>query len=109
MTVDELIRTTVNAAGISKVIAGEYPGDTMPYVTYSYYINPADYSDNEPRTLVHNCILHLVYDKTFDGVALCKTLRDALFAAGFSYPSQSPGTERDVTDIIFECNIKAAV
>jgi hypothetical protein len=92
-----------------------YDGTATTYFVLNMNAIPADFADDAPqhdRWLVQ---LHLFAPFSLNTTTICRQVRDALFAAGYSYPSQidasentraSDGTEQH---IVFEFEAVEAV
>ena len=85
-----------------------YNGDAKKYFTF----NPADergedFGDNEPGCILVNMQIHFFLPLGENHITEKKKIREALFAAGFTYPvvTELIETENNVRHIVYECDI----
>ena len=105
MSVNKRIIEALNPFGIP-VKPELYTGSEKTYVVFNYADDRgADYGDNTPQCTVAYMQVHLFMPLNQNGLALKKEIREALFGAGFTYPSVTILTEQEnnIRHIIFEC------
>lgn len=67
----------------------------------------ADYGDNEPGCILVNMQIHFFLPLGENHIAEKKKVREALFAAGFTYPvvTELIEAENNIRHIVYECDI----
>lgn len=79
------------------------------YFAFTYFTIPADYADDEPcheRCLVS---VHFFCPLDVNVTALKKTVRQALYAADFTWPSIVDASDENGRHLVFECEIAEGV
>ena len=82
--------------------------ETAAYCTFNYTELPDDFGDDAPGAMRYLCQVHFYAPwKTGAGesnntMATRKALRQALFAAGFTYPSVTDASDADSQHFVFE-------
>lgn len=85
-----------------------YDGSEKKYFTFNYADERgADYGDNEPGCIKVSMQIHFFLPMDQDHIQEKKQIREALFAAGFTYPvvTELIETENNVRHIVYECDI----
>lgn len=83
--------------------------EATTYCTFNYTEMPDDFGDDAPGAMRYLVQVHLYAPwKTAAGVsndtmATRKSLRQALFAAGFTYPSVEDASDKEYQHFVFEC------
>lgn len=85
-----------------------YGGTAQEYLVFNGNTIPTNYSDDAPqheRVLIQ---LHLFAPMAKNIIQLCKDIKLAVFAAGFSYPAEQDASEgrdtsvKEVQHVVFE-------
>lgn len=108
MSVESQIKAAVASTGYP-CEKGTYSGTATTYFVMMLDTDPANFADDAPRHERFSIMLHLVTPKTTNTVTLRKTIKTALFAAGFSYPSMVDASDEKETRLIFEFQATEAV
>lgn len=85
-----------------------YTGSDKKYFTFNYADERgADYGDNEPGCIKASMQIHFFLPLKENYISEKKKIREALFAAGFTYPivTELIETENEVRHIVYECDI----
>lgn len=92
MNLDARIRTALD--GVCDVIVPQvYTGTATEYIVFNYSEYPLEFADNAPHTVGYSVQVHLFMPLKANPNARKESIKNALFSAGFSYPSI-----QDVTD-----------
>ena len=86
-----------------------YTGTDTTYFVIMADTDPVNFADNAPRHERFSIMLHFVAPITFSDVTLRKQIKDALFAAGFTYPSTVNASDEKQTRIVYEFECLEAV
>lgn len=108
MTVNEKIVQALGSFEIP-VTADFFGGENEEYVTFNYTDDRAViYGDNRPIEVKAEMQIHYFLPADKDYLEIKKKMRNALFLAGFTYPSATVLLEHGntVRHIIFECEIE---
>lgn len=107
MSANSIIRNALKPFGYP-CKSGLYKGEEKKY----FIINTADergadYGDNEPGCICVSMQIHFYLPLGENHIAEKKKIREALFAAGFTYPvvTELIETENEIRHIVYECDI----
>lgn len=92
MTINQRI---INAlTGICSVIVPQvYTGEAPEYIVFNYSEYPLAFADDEPQSIGYSVQVHLFMPLKANPNTKKTAIKNALYAAGFTYPSI-----QDVTD-----------
>lgn len=108
MNLDERIRTAL--AGICDVVVPQvYTGEKPEYIVYNYSEYPISFANNSPRMAGYSIQIHLFMPLKVNPNAKKESIKNALFAAGFTYPSIVDVTDEDGQHYVFETAAKKVV
>jgi len=85
--------------------SGKYTGTATTYFVMMVDFQPANFSNDTPGHQRCSITLHLVAPMTFDHTTVRKSIKDALFAAGFSYPTEIDASGARESDGVSERRI----
>lgn len=79
-----------------------YHGEKKKYITYNYSTVPMDFSDDEPER--ERCLIqvHIFAPLSKNINALVRNIKQALFAADFSFPESIPASSANEQHIVLE-------
>ena len=101
MNLDARIRTALS--GICDVIVPQvYTGDAQEYIVFNYSEYPLEFADDEPQMVGYSVQVHLFMPLKVNPNAKKGSIKNALFAAGFAYPSIQDVTDGDGQHYVFE-------
>lgn len=86
-----------------------YTGTATTYFVMTIDSEPTDFADNAPRHERFSAMLHFVAPITFDDTTLRKQIKDALKAAGFTYPTAMDASDEKQLRVIYEFKIAEVV
>lgn len=79
-----------------------YQGEKKKYMVYNYTTVPAAFSDDEPEQERYLIQVH-IYAPLKDNInALVREIKQALFAADFSYPESVPASTANEQHVVLE-------
>lgn len=107
MTVNEIIRTALAPFGYP-CKPNIYEGSERKYFTFNVADERGtDFGDNEPGSILLNMQIHFFLPRKENYISEKKKIREALFAAGFTYPvvTELIETENNIRHIVYECDI----
>lgn len=107
MSVNSLIIKTLSPFGYP-VEPDLYTGTERRYFTFNYADERGrNFGDNEPGCIISYMQIHFFLPVSENYLKIKNQIREALFKAGFTYPSISMllVTESKIRHIIFECQI----
>jgi hypothetical protein len=108
MNLDERIRTALD--GICDVVVPQvYTGDASEYIVFNYAEYPLYFSNNKPRMIGYSIQVHLFMPLKVNPNSKKESIKNALFAAGFPYPSVVDVTDEDGQHYVFETSGKKVV
>lgn len=84
----------------------DYDGAADTYFVFNYADDRgANYADDAPQEIQYSIQIHLFCPKSFNFLSLKTQVREALFAAGFSYPTVQSNYESDtkINHVVWEC------
>jgi protocatechuate 3,4-dioxygenase beta subunit len=102
MNVDEIIKSTLTPI-TPKIAAHTYTDDDPEYAVFSYYTTPSDYYDDKPDHEVYHISVKYVAPIGKNVLATRRSIKNALFDAGFTYPSETDISEGKYQVYIYEC------
>lgn len=107
MTVNEKIVQALSPFGLP-ITADFFGGGENEYFTFNYASDrPEDFGDGKPLCVVTSVQIHYFLPIKKDYLSIKKQIRNAIFAAGFTYPEVTHLTEGKTTrHLIFECEIE---
>jgi hypothetical protein len=108
MNLDERIRTALS--GICDVIVPQvYTGDAQEYIVFNHSEYPLEFADDAPQTVGYSIQVHLFMPLKVNPNAKKDSIKNALFSAGFTYPSIQDVTDEDGQHYVFECTYNEAL
>lgn len=100
MNLDARIRTALT--GICDVIVPQvYTGDAAEYIVFNYSEYPLEFADNSPHTVGYSIQVHLFMPLKANPNTMKNSIQNALFTAGFSYPSIQDVTDEEGQHYVF--------
>lgn len=90
-------------------VPGIYKGTADEYITFNYNSMPDDFGDDAPGHEVNLVQVHYVCPVRQDSVARRKSIKQKLFAAGFTWPDMTDAKDADSQHYVFECEIAEGV
>lgn len=114
MTINEQVIQALEPLGYP-VVPDRYTGDEKIYLTFNYGSRGGLFSDDAPQFDICMLQVHLFAPHGANVVALRGSIRQRLFAAGFTWPEVTDAGAGDRTQdpegqhIVFECEIEAGV
>ncbi|MEN6594696.1 MAG: hypothetical protein ABFC31_07125 [Clostridiaceae bacterium] len=100
MSVESDIIAAVSS--IAPCSANTYTGTATTYFVIYADTIPANFANDEPRSERFLIQLHFFCPITTDTTTVRKQIKDAISAAGFSYPSMVNGGDDKTVRLIFE-------
>lgn len=83
-----------------------YDGEEEKYFTFNVADERgADFGDNKPGCIQMSMQIHFYLPRGENHIAEKKKIREALFAAGFTYPVVTELIETNTRHIVYECDI----
>lgn len=83
-----------------------YDGSEEKYFIFNYADETgANFGDNEPGCILCSMQIHFFLPVSINHLSEKKKVREALFAAGFTYPVVTELIENKVRHIVYECDI----
>ena len=108
MNLDERIRTAL--AGICDVVVPQvYTGEKPEYIVYNYSEYPISFANNSPRMTGYSVQVHLFMPLKVNPNTKKASIKNALFAAGFTYPSIQDVTDEEGQHYVFETTYNEAI
>lgn len=105
MTVNETIKKALEPFGYP-CKPDIYTGDGTKYFTFNYADERGrDFGDNRPGYVLASMQIHFFLPMKENYRKEKKQVREALFAAGFTYPVVTELTDGQVRHIVYECDI----
>jgi hypothetical protein len=108
MNLDERIRTALDGV-CSVVVPQVYTGAETEYIVFNYSEYPLTFADDAPQTLGYSVQVHLFLPLKVNPNTKKESIKSALFAAGFTYPSIQDVTDEDGQHYVFETNYNEAI
>ena len=113
MNVAELLKSTLEkfgdpVYGSDAFKSGESKKDKQ-YYTFSLYTQGANFADNSPQAEVVTATINFFCPHTAPIETRRKQTKEALFAAGFTWPSSTDASDTTGRNIVFECQIETEV
>jgi hypothetical protein len=108
MNLDERIRTALD--GVCDVIVPQvYTGDAQEYIVFNYFEYPLAFADDAPQSIGYSVQVHLFMSLKGNPHAKKTSIKNALFGAGFTYPSIQDVTDDEGQHYVFETEFEGAV
>ena len=79
-----------------------YTGESTEYCTFNYFLNPDDFGDNAPGVLQAMIQLHYYCPPKANPLLTLQNLRNAIAAAGFTYPTTENATDLEQGHYVLE-------
>ena len=102
MELGEIIRAAIVPI-VSICDPAIYTGDAAEYTTYSFTELPDNYGDDAPGAMRYLVQVHWFLPAGINPEGKKRRIKQALFAAGMTYPEVENASELDVQHFIFEC------
>ena len=99
---------------IAPVLPAGYEPDegtniTDTYIVMRYDSIPADFGDDEPAHEIFSLSVRLFCPSGTDSSAMRREIKEALVAAGFSWPAYTDASDKNGQHHIFECECAEVV
>jgi len=108
MNLDERIRTALT--DICDVIVPQvYTGDAQEYIVFNYSEYPLEFADNAPHTVGYSIQVHLFMPLKANPNTMKNNIQNALFTAGFSYPSIQDVTDEEGQHYVFQTTFEELI
>jgi|AGTN01.1.fsa_nt_gi hypothetical protein len=107
MTINEKIIDTLQASMAMPVIPDGQSTDALEYIVFSYSSTGDEYGDDAPHSERYSVLLHYLCPLGMNSLAKREQIKRLLFAAEFSWPDVTDGTDETGQDWIFECEYLA--
>ncbi len=108
MNLDERIRTALD--GICGVIVPQvYTGTATEYIVFNYSEYPLEFADNAPHTVGYSVQVHLFMPLKANPNTMKDSIQNALFTAGFSYPSIQDVTDEEGQHYVFQTTFEELI
>ncbi|MBQ8616387.1 MAG: phage tail protein [Clostridia bacterium] len=108
MSVDSMLVAALTPFGFD-VDNGVSFSKGRTYFAFNYTVIPADYADDAPCHERYLVQVHFFCPLDMNVTTLKKSVRQALFAAGFTWPAIVPDSDENGRHLIFECEIAEGV
>lgn len=100
MNLDARIRMAM--AGICDVVEPQvYTGDAQEYIVFNCSEYPLEFADDAPQMVGHSIQIHLFMPLKVNPNEKKESIKNAVFAAGFSYPSIQDVTDEEGQHYVF--------
>lgn len=105
---DEVNSKLVTALSPIPAYPDEYDGNDTEYTVFSYYTTPAEYYDDKPHHEVYHVSVKYVAPIGKNALTTRRSIKNALFDAGFTYPEETNISERKYSEkkyqiYLYEC------
>jgi hypothetical protein len=108
MNLDARIKTALT--GICDVIVPQvYTGDATEYIVFNYSEYPLAFADDAPQSIGYSVQVHLFMPLKANPNTKKEQIKNALFEAGFTYPSIQDVTDDEGQHYVLECEFEGAV
>lgn len=108
MNLNQRIREAL--AGICDVIVPQvYTGDAQEYIVFNYSEYPLEFADNAPHTVGYSVQVHLFMPLKANPFDKKDSIQNALFTAGFSYPSIQDVTDDEGQHYVFQTTFEELI
>ena len=108
MNLDERIRTALD--GVCDVIVPQvYTGDAQEYIVFNYSEYPLVFADDEPQEVGYSIQVHLFLPLKVNPNTKKDSIKNALFSAGFTYPSIQDVTDDEGQHYVAETTYSEAI
>lgn len=108
MTVDERIRTALSGI-VDDIVPNKYNGKKSKYIVYNYNSIGSAHAEGIPTAMRELVQVHLYMEEGENPNSLKKTIMQALFDHGFTWPDITNAGTGDVQHYVFECETWSAV
>ncbi len=100
MNLDERTRTALD--GVCDVIVPQvHTGDATEYIVFNYSEYPLEFADNAPKMIGYSVQVHYFCPMNKNPNTMKNSIQNALFTAGFSYPSIQDVTDEEGQHYVF--------
>jgi hypothetical protein len=101
MNLDQRIKNAL--AGICDVVVPQvYTGTATEYIVFNYSEYPLVFADDEPQSIGYSVQVHLFVPLKANPHTKKEQIKNALFEAGFTYPSIQDVTDEEGQHYVFE-------
>jgi hypothetical protein len=108
MNLDAKIKAAL--AGICGVIVPQvYTGNATEYIVFNYSEYPLVFADDEPQEVGYSIQVHLFMPLKVNPNTKKESIKNALFSAGFTYPSIQDVTDDEGQHYVFEVAYSEAI
>ncbi len=91
------------------VVPQVYTGDAQEYIVFNYSEYPLEFADDAPQTVGYSIQVHLFMPLKVNPNAKKDSIKNALFSAGFSYPSIQDVTDDEGQHYVAETTYRVAI
>lgn len=91
---------------VPEVAPDVYEGDATEFCTYNYTPFPRLHADGRPQVIVYLVQVHYCAPRGQACARKLVNLKNALFNAGFTYPTVENASDRDGQHYVLECQYK---
>ena len=104
------VRIKAALAGICGVIVPQvYTGTATEYIVFNYSEYPLEFADNAPHTVGYSIQVHLFVPLKANPNTMKTSIQNALFTAGFSYPSIQDVTDDEGQHYVFQTEFEELI
>lgn len=108
MSVASELITTLTPIGLP-IQQTQYTGTASTYITFNYSTDPQLFADDYPLYEQYSIQVHLVAPKSTNTTTLQASIKSALAAAGYDFPSTIPASnDNEEQHIVFETGIEVS-
>ena len=100
MSIDATIKNAITPI-VPIVKPNIYTGSETEYIVFNYSEYPLEFADNAPHTVGYSVQVHLFMPLKANPNTMKNSIQDALFTAGFSYPSIQDVTDEEGQHYVF--------
>lgn len=102
MSINSAIKLAITQA-VNVCVPDLYTGAEKTYCTFNYTEYPAGFSNNAPKSVKYDVQVHLFLPVEENPLKLRDKIKNALFMAGFTFPTILNMTDNEYQHHVFEC------
>ena len=91
------------------VVPQVYTGAETEYIVFNYSEYPLEFADDAPQTVGYSVQVHLFLPLKVNPNTKKESIKNALFSAGFTYPSIQDVTDEEGQHYVFEFTYNEAI